>query len=351
MSLSYEQFAQINLDDPFFDSLKGDYLEFGAWFARKSTERAYVSRGRKNEIEGFLYLKEEDGTVDDVEPALGKMLRLKIGTFKINAHGTRLGERFMKKIFDHALATDVRQIYVTVFPKHTALIDLLSRYGFKRAAVKKTPNGEEAVLVRQLGIATGNIAADYPFFTTTNRQCALLGIYPAWHTRLFPDSKLHNEPPDIVKDVSHTNSIHKVYLCAMDGILNLKPGDIVLIYRTKDQKSTAPAHYTSVVTSVCVVEETRHLSSFADLNEFVTYARPYSVFDEGELTDLWKTRRYPNVIRFTYNAAFKHRVTRAELLDTVGLSGDAYYGFLPITLNQLRHILSLGNANENLAIN
>ena len=162
MSLSYEQFAQINLDDPFFDSLKGDYLEFGAWFARKSTERAYVSRGRKNEIEGFLYLKEEDGTVDDVEPALGKMLRLKIGTFKINAHGTRLGERFMKKIFDHALATDVRQIYVTVFPKHTALIDLLSRYGFKRAAVKKTPNGEEAVLVRQLGIATGNIAADYP---------------------------------------------------------------------------------------------------------------------------------------------------------------------------------------------
>lgn len=350
MNLYYEQFAQIDLEDPFFDSLKLDYREFGEWFARKSSERAYVSRGEKKEIEGFLYLKAEDGTVSDVAPTLPKMLRLKIGTFKINAHGTRLGERFMKKVFDHALAAGVSQIYVTVFPKHTVLIDLLSRYGFKQAAVKKTWNGDEAVLVRDFGKATGNIAADYPFFTTAKHQYALLGIYPEWHTRLFPDSKLNNEPPDIVKDISHTNSIHKVYLCAMEGVLNLKPGDVVLIYRTKDQKSTAPAHYTSVVTSVCVVEETRHLNSFKTLDEFLVYARPYSVFTETELATLWRNRRYPNIIRFTYNAAFKHRVTRAELLETVGLPADAYYGFLPITLDQLRHILTLGKTNENLAI-
>ena len=351
MNLSYELFAQINIEDPFFDSLKADYAEFGVWFARKAAERAYVSRGDKKDVEGFLYLKTEDGEVADVTPALPKMPRLKIGTFKINAHGTRLGERFMKKVFDHALAAGVRQIYVTIFSKHAALVELLTRYGFKQAAVKKTANGEEAVLVRDFGPVTGHIAADYPFFRTTKQQYALLGIYPDWHTRLFPDSKLNKEPPDIVKDVSHTNSIHKVYLCAMEGVLGLRPGDVVLIYRTKDQKSAAPAHYTSVVTSVCVVEETRHLNSFRTLDEFIIYARPYSVFTEPELATLWRNRRYPNIIRFTYNAAFKHRVTRSQLLETVGLPADAYYGFLPITLEQLSHILSLGKTNENLAIN
>jgi len=351
MNMTYEQFAQIDLDDPFFGSLKDDYREFGEWFGRKAAEHAFVSRGEDKTIEGFLYVKVEDGAVADVKPVLPALKRLKIGTFKINAHGTRLGERFMKKIFDHALAAGVSQVYVTVFAKHAGLIDLLTRYGFKQAAVKQTANGDEAVLVRDFGSITGNIVADYPFFRTEKRQYALLGIYPDWHTRLFPDSKLNNEPPDIVKDVSHTNSIHKVYLCGMEGLLNLKPGDVVLIYRTKDQKSSAPAHYTSVVTSVCVVEETRNLSSFQNLDEFLAYAKPYSVFTEVELTGLWKNRRYPNIIRFTYNAAFRHRVTRAELLETVGLPADAYYGFLPLTLEQLRHILSLGKTNENLAIN
>ena len=283
-------------------------------------------------------------------PVLPEMPRLKIGTFKILAHGTRLGERFMKKVFDHALAAGVKQIYVTVFERHTGLIDLLSRYGFRHSAMKPTADGHEAVFLRDFTAVTGNLVADYPFFRTLKRRYALLSIYPQWHTRLFPDSKLNNEPPDIVKDISHTNSIHKVYLCAMKGVLDLRGGDVLLIYRTRDQSSAAPAHYTSVVTSVCVVEETRHLDSFPALDEFLAYARPYSVFSEAELVSLWKSRRYPNIIRFTYNAAFKHRVTRAELLETVGLPPDAYYGFLPITLEQLRQILYLGKTNENLAV-
>jgi L-amino acid N-acyltransferase YncA len=350
MNLSYEQFANIDLADGFFDSLKEDYQQFGAWFDRKAAEYAYVSRGENNRLEGFLYLKPEDGAVTDVTPVLPETRRLKVGTFKINAHGTRFGERFMKKIFDHALAADVSQVYVTVFPRHTGLMDLFARYGFRQTAVKTTADGEEAVLLRDFKTTTGNVVADYPFFRTAKHQYALLGIYPQWHTRLFPDSKLNNESPDIVKDISHTNSIHKVYLCAMKGVLSLMPGDIVLIYRTKAQGSSAPAHYTSVVTSVCVIEETRHLSSFMNLDEFLAYASPYSVFTEGELVGFWKTRRYPNIIRFTYNAAFKHRVTRSELLQTVGLPADEYYGFLPVTLDQLRHILLLGKANENLVI-
>jgi hypothetical protein len=351
MNLTYDTYGQIDIADPFFQSLKSDYREFEDWFARKAAERAYVSRNQAKAIDGFLYVKLEEGPVAEIIPALPSASRLKIGTFKINPHGTRLGERFMKKVFDHAIDAGVAEIYVTIFPKHAALVDLFVRYGFKAAATKRTANGDEIVYVRSLGAVAGDILTDYPRFGISNRRSALLSIYPDWHTRLFPDSKLKTEAPDIVRDVSHTNSIHKVYLCAMDGVLTLGPGDLVVIYRTKDQRSTAPAHYTSVVTSVCVVEETRRLGSFATADEFLAYARPYSVFTESELTSLWKTRRYPNIIRFTYNAAFPHRVTRAELLETVGLAADAYFGFLPLTTDQLRHILVLGKINENLIIN
>lgn len=48
-------------------------------------------------IDGFLFLKVEDGLVGDVTPPLAPMTRIKVGTFKINAHGTKLGERFVKK--------------------------------------------------------------------------------------------------------------------------------------------------------------------------------------------------------------------------------------------------------------
>lgn len=44
--------------------------------------------------------------------------RLKVGTFKVdndNRHTTR-GERFMKKIMDLAIAEDVEEVYVTMFP-------------------------------------------------------------------------------------------------------------------------------------------------------------------------------------------------------------------------------------------
>ena len=43
------------------------------------------------------------------------MRRLKVGTFKVESTGFRLGERFIKIIFDNALHRNVDEIYVTLF--------------------------------------------------------------------------------------------------------------------------------------------------------------------------------------------------------------------------------------------
>lgn len=150
MALEYKKFQEVNLSDPFFDSLKEDYPEFVDWFVRKGNEKAYVSRNEHGLLDGFLYLKIEDEALTDCNPALPKKLRVKCGTFKIDAHGTKLGERFVRKIFDFASTQDIEEIYVTIFDKHTGLIGLLTRYGFKLVSRKNkvTPSGHEGVYLK-----------------------------------------------------------------------------------------------------------------------------------------------------------------------------------------------------------
>ena len=348
MILSRRLFRQLDLADPFFDSLKQDYREFSNWFATKADESAYVSEDDYGKLNGFLYLKIEDGQVSDTVPPLPTARRLKVGTFKIHAHGTRLGERFIKKIFDNAVADKVDEIYLTLFAKHQGLVSLLSQYGFRKRAAKTSQNGTEDVLVRSLHSTSENLLANYPVINLRDHRMYLLSLYPQWHTRLLPDSKLHLEGPDLIKDVSHTNGIHKVYLCAMSGVESLKIGDVLVIYRTTDNKG--PAHYRSVATSVCVVEEYRPITSLATLEEFMRYCAPYSVFTETELREFWRRKSYPHIIRFTYNIALQKRVTRKSLIEDCGVDGESYWGFLPLNFEQFSKLMEKGKVNESLII-
>ena len=288
--LEYRQFRTVNLADPFFDSLKSDYTEFSDWFERKADAYAYVFHSDAGQIDGFLYLKEEDGPLTDVHPPLPPAQRIKVGTLKINAHGTRLGERFLKKVFDHALYLHAEEIYVTIFEHHQGLLNLIRRYGFEPIAQKTTANGVELVLNRRLRAEYENPQRSYPLVPLGRATPYLISIQPRWHTRLLPDSILNNEGADVIEDVSHSNSIHKVYLAAMRGMEYLQPGDPLVIYRMTD--NLGPAHYRSVATSVCVIEEYRSLNSFETWDEFYRYCSSYSVFTDVELQSFWTKKHF-----------------------------------------------------------
>lgn len=341
--LGIESFKDISLDDPFFASLKQDYAEFEDWFKRKGGHQAFTFRNEEGMLDGFLYLKVEEEPLTDTTPQLPSARRLKIGTFKINPHGTRLGERFIKRAFDVAVSQGVTALYVTIFEKHAALVELFLRYGFSRVAVKLTANGQEAVLERVLHAAVGDVVRDYPLIPLKGARHFVLSLYPAWHSRLLPDSLLKTEDTSILQDVSHTNSIHKIYLAAMAGVDQLKRGDTLLIYRTADSGS---AYYTSVVTSLCVVEELTHISSFSTLTAFLAYCAPYSIFTVAELTRLYEKQKYPWLIRFTYNLALSKRPNRKALIEDVGLTAETYWGFFQISRDQLKHILKLSGDYE-----
>ena len=358
--MDYKTFSTIDLNNPFFDSLKADYKEFETWFKKKQTDgsKAYIEIDKStNKMVGFLYVKVENEDIKDIVPILPAKRRIKVGTFKVDAHGTKYGERFIKKIMDYAIAESAEEVYLTVFSKHLGLIALISRYGFIPKGTKTTPNGTEQVYVKDMKSYTGNILLDYPLIKKTECKKYLLSIYPKYHTRLFPDSILNNESYDVVQDISPTNSIHKIYICYMPGCSALKPKDLLLIYRTSDGQG--PAKYRSVVTSVCEVQEVKNRFSFKDMAEFIRYSSDYSIFAEEELTDIWKNIDYKTnapkqfyVIKMTYNAALGKRVINDDLKSKygIGTASSTYWGFIPLTDSQFQNVLKGGNVNENIIV-
>jgi L-amino acid N-acyltransferase YncA len=349
LSIQRVKFQHVNLDDPFFNSLKADYKEFEAWFAKKSANEAYLSVNSVGAIDGFLYLKTEDEAHPDIEPPLSAQRRLKVGTFKIDAHGTKLGDRFVKKLFDQAMAACVDEIYLTIFEKHEGLIKLLAKFGFAKIGTKTTHNGTELVLARNMTWQGDDLLRNYPLVRVRSGRKFLLALYPQWHTRLLPDSKLINEGPDVVADVSHTNSIEKIYLAGRSEAENLRHGDAIIIYRTSDQQG--PAFYRSVATSVCVVDRVRSIAEFSTQGDFLDYCMPYSVFSEDELKSLYKSRKYPVIITFSYNISFPKRVNRKVLIEEIGIDPSARIVCLQVTDAQFLAILKKGSVDENFVVN
>lgn len=357
--LSYQSFDEIDLSDPFFDSLKNDYSEFSSWFDRKklTNEKAYVYYD-DNLISAFLYLKKEDSLLEDIhfkddtikQLVVRSLNVLKIGTLKINARGTRLGERFIKKICDHAIMNQYDYSYVTIFDKHTSLIKILKRYGFIKVGYKTTHNGQESVYLKSFIHKYSDTLQNYPRLGITQNKYWLLSIFPNYHSRLFPDSILHTETPDILKDISYTNSIHKIYLSKNRTILEASPGDILVMYRT-NTGCTGHAEYKSVATSICVIEEIKQITSFANKKEFIEYCLNYSIFNLQELESFWKSKNYPFLIKFTYNVALSKRIIRAVLADEVGLRRSERWSFLSLSYDQLIKILKIGAVNESFIIN
>ncbi|MUJ22536.1 N-acetyltransferase [Aliivibrio fischeri] len=350
-NLIIQKFSDIDLCDPFFDTLKADYTEFKDWFERKASNNALVLYNESKLIEGFLYCKYENGPGDDTDPLLPDTQHMKVGTFKFNPKKTRRGDRYLKKIFDYALAysPEVNDIYVTVFAdKHPYLVQLFERYGFSKYANKTTANGTETVMLRDLNSFSGDVDKDYPFVHVNNRKKYLLSIYPTFHTRLFPDSKLNTEAPNVVRDISHSNSIHKLYICSMDGVMEFKRGDSIIIYRTGDGQGAA--EFRSVATSLCVVEDVHTVDSYKDENDFVANCIKYSMFNESELRTIYRQRKYRYVINFTYNAAFPSRPIRQKLADIAGLNRDDYWGVLELSDNQFDSIIDLADLDPRFII-
>jgi predicted nucleic acid-binding protein len=318
LSVKKELFGNIDLNDDFFITFKEDYPDFSNWFNKKSEETAYVCK-LGEEVAAFLFLKIEDKNeiYYDINPSFQPKIRLKIGTLKVSLNGYKLGERFLKIIFDNALRFKVDEIYVTLFDRRSGqerLINLLEDFGFLRHGTKQNLSSNELVYVRNIAKEMDSInpRLTYPFFSRSSRTF-LVPIYPEYHTELFPDSILRNESPnDFVENEPFRNAISKVYI-SRSFFRDLTSGDIIIFYRTGGL-------YKSVISTIGIVENV--VTDIKDSQHFIRLCRKRSVFTDNQLIKHWdyKSNR-PFIVNFLYAYSFPKRLNMHRLIE-MGVISD-----------------------------
>ncbi len=346
-------FGEVNLRDRFFDSFRAEYPGFDKWFNRKADETAYVCTADDGSIVAFLYLKREGPGEDysDIEPRFSPALRLKIGTFKVVSNGFKLGERFLKIAFDNALQYQVDEIYVTALRQSSEqdrLVRLLEDWGFADHGTKTSEPGLEQVLVRKFRPAfdATDPRRTYPYLSRNTRQF-IVPIYPQYHTELLPDSILSTESPaDFVENRPNRNAISKVYV-SRSYERGLRAGDIIVFYRTGS--GTAPAHYTSVATTLGVVQDV--VTNISTKVAFISTCRKRSVFSDQELEKHWEYRpsNRPFVVNFLYVHSLPKRPNLMQL-KKAGVITDAPRGFEQLSSLSFDKLLDISHANPRLIV-
>ena len=127
-------FSDLDLKDPFFDSLRTAYDGFDDWMLWKgaSGEQAWASFEDNGSISSMLYLKPESDVDETAVPRLTEN-RLKIGTFKVDFdHHTSIGNRLLAIALRQFARGGYRYAYLTMYdsPNTDALRQRLGKYGF-----------------------------------------------------------------------------------------------------------------------------------------------------------------------------------------------------------------------------
>lgn len=340
-------FSEVNLDDPFFDSLKYSYLGFGEWFSRKvlDGECAYFAFDSRNNLIAMLYLKEESGHEEGVSPRMD-FPRLKIGTFKVDFdHHTGIGKRLLAIALREFARSGQNFVYVTMHQNEntSSLAKLLKKYGFSNWGFKE----QETVLFKTLPCSDDDAFSRYPFVSRSLGNCWVLSILPEYHKRLFGDVYLTSESGQPIYDERCLNSIEKIYLSGSQNVADMVVGDKVVIYRTSDGKGAA--YYRSVVTSVYTVVKVVNINSFRDETDFLNKVYGKTVFTLGELRRFWQTKRYPWLICLLFNFPFERYPNRKQLLDC-GFIDDGRLVCERISQDAMDGIMALGNADESFIV-
>lgn len=277
------------LQDTFFDSLRDGYPAiagrdgFDEWFRRKAREdrHAWVYR----EVSGALgaiciYQVQRDEVFNDAGDALVGPA-LKLCTFKVgeSVRGRKIGELFLKASFRFATENRCEHVFITAnADRQDYLIRVLTDFGFeargsyrgdlvlvKPHPVVQPPHGgiDPAEYVRRF----------FPHYRSDSAvQKFLVPIQPHYHGILFPDyapiqQRLFAQSGNV------GNAIKLAYLCHAQTNA-IRPGDVLLFYRTGDEKAT---------TSLGVVEQFEVLSDGPQIASLVSRRTVYSLREINEM--------------------------------------------------------------------
>lgn len=273
----------------FFDSLREGYPAkagrdgFDDWFRRKAREDRYawIYRHDSGALGALcIYQIQNDEILNDAGDVLSGPA-LKLCTFKVGeaVRGRKIGELFLKAAFRFATENQCQYLFITAKAQsQDYLIRVLSDFGFEERGcyrgdlvlVKSHPVGQppaESITPIEY------VRRYFPHYRSDSSvQKFLVPIQPRYHGILFPDYT--SIQSSLFAPSGHVgNAIKLAYLCHAKT-KSIRPGDLLLFYRTIDEKS---------VTSLGVVERFEVSSDGAEIASLVSRRTVYSLSEIDEL--------------------------------------------------------------------
>jgi len=342
----WHQFAEVNLADPFFDSLKSDYVEFPEWFQKKrnAEEQTLVFHDEYG-VGAFLYLKNENEMIELEDRTLPARPRVKIGTLRLaeRFRGMRHGEGALGVSLWKWQESGSEEIYATVFEKHTELVNLFERFGFKCVGMNR--RGECIYLKNRKSIDYSDPYKCFPFINPCFSKAGLIPIYEKFHDRLFPYSELKIKMREIEEETAG-NGITKVYIGTPYTATHYEIGEPVFIYRIYEGETGKT--YKSAVTSYCTITKIDVIKNNGrakmSLSDFINNAGNKTVFSPEELRNKYNKNNVV-MLELVYNGFFGkgHNVNHKNLKDQGLFEAPPYK--LDYTKEQFIKILGMGDVN------
>lgn len=302
----YKLFRDIDVTDPFFDSLKRDYPGFEThWFPKCINEgREALVFSDEHGLGAFVAMKQECETIPLKNGVYPAAPRLKICTLLLaeRFRGQRLGEGAIGLVLWKWQELKLEEIYVTVFPSHTDLISQLQKFGF--VPVDYNPGGELVFIRSRKNIDFTDPYKSFPFITPKFSKGGYLIVEDTFHDTLFPYSALRNTLQEqLDKDVA--NGITKVYV-GKQYDAHYQKGEPVFIYRK--YTGVSGKRYRSCITSYCVIDDViaikRNGQCLYSFEDFCRIVGNKSVFSKSDLMRRYYEDRNVTVIRMLYCGYF-----------------------------------------------
>jgi len=339
--------ASLDVNDPIFDSLREDYLDFNDWYAKKSRtgRECWVYKRNNGSIGAVLIYKFENEVIPS-EPPLKRKSRLKIATMKVGHVGHKIGELFLKLSFELAIKNNIPEIYLTHFTRENDyLIDLIEEYGFNKVSIKNYDWSDipEDVYLKKIMLSEEDILNLTPIeiskkfypnlYDGIEVKKHIVPIQPLYFNRLYTDFPKRQTTMNehLGEFIIEGNTIKKAYLSHASS-KQMNVGDILLFYRSEDVQS---------ILSIGVIDRVEY--NMKEPTEILSMVGKRTVYSYTEIEEI--SKKATTVILFNHHFHFKKPVKYDKLLNENILRGP------PQSITQIEHedyqkIKSIGDIDE-----
>jgi hypothetical protein len=315
------------LPRPFFNSLRAAYggRAFDDWFREKARQGRQAWIYRNQPADELAALCVYDVQTNEIINDAGFRLpgqALKLCTFKVGeaVRGRKIGELFLKASFLYATANACEHIFIDVQEaSHPELVHLLVDFGFEANGL----HNRDTVYVKKHPLRPPRVPQNvrpfdyarsyYPHYRSDLEVSKfVIPIRPNYHQTLFNDYPGNDRRAPIAHAAHVGNAIKLAYLSGSPSG-QIARGDLVLFYRTIDQKA---------ITTLAVVER---FDTSADAEQIAQWVSRRTVYSETDIETMAAAARARNrgvrVMLFRTLGHLPTPVPRAAML-RMGIRGQ-----------------------------